>query len=451
MDIGTISVIGILVGVILLIFLSYKGVPPIFVAPLCALIVLIFSQQNILEGIMSTYMGGFGSFAARYFLTFLTGAIYGSIMGDSGAAKSLAMKFSRLAKRSKKNAKLFTVLSIVAISTILAYGGISAFVAMFTIIAVAKELYREMDVPWGLYGCQILGSGCIAMSMLPGTPSIPNVIASTTLGTSPTAAPVIGICSALFALLLGVIYIRWEIKRAEKKGEGFEPTGIEIAKTIVPDEGFKEMGIIMCLIPSVVLVVLYNVLSSVAVFKTSAAGAAAIVTATLTAIVVAYILYWKRLPKKLDTAKTGLSIAVNSVCVASMVVAFGTVVQASPGFEKILSLLDKVPGPPVVQLIISVNIAAGVTGSASGGLTIALNALSERFLNMGMNPVILHRISVISCGGLDSLPHNGSIINELSIAKLNHKTGYRPMGVCSVVIPIITVVFAAILSQLGVV
>jgi len=440
MSIGSISVIGILIGVICLIALSYKGIPPIFVAPLSALIVLVFSRQNIVEGLTGTYMTGFGSFASRYFLVFLTGSIFGSIMGDSGAAKSLGLKFSRLAKRSTKNAKLYTVLSIVAIATILAYGGISSFVAMFTIIAVAKELYREMDVPWGLYGCQILGSGCIAMSMLPGTPSVPNIIASTTLGTPPTAAPVIGILSALFALTLGVIYIIWELRRAEKKGEGFYPTGTEIAKTIVEnDDSFQEMNLLMCILPSIVLVVTLNLLKQ------------HVVIATLCAIVLAYILFWKRIPKKLETAKTGAGIAINSICVASMVIAFGTVVAASPGFASVIGLLDKVPGPPVVQLIISVNIAAGITGSASGGLTIALDSLAQRFLDMGMNPQILHRIAAISCGGLDSLPHNGSIINELTIAKLPHKIGYRPMGVCSVVIPIITVIFAAILSQLGIV
>lgn len=437
---STLSVVGIVIGVICLIFLSYKGIPPIFVAPFSALVVLIFSGQNIVDGLITTYMGGFGGFASKYFLVFMTGSVYGAIMGDSGAAKSLGLKFSRLAKKSKRNAKLFTVLSIVAVSTILAYGGISAFVAMFTVIAVAKELYREMDVPWGLYGCQILGSGCIAMSMLPGTPSVPNIIAATTLGTPPTAAPILGICSALFALMLGVIYISWEIRRANKKGEGFYPTGAEIAKTIVDtDDNFQELNLVMCLIPSVVLVVVLNVLKQ------------HIVVATFCATVLAYALYWNRLKTKLETAKNGAAVAINAICVASMVIAFGTVVSNSPGFASVISLLDKVPGPPVVQLIISVNVAAGITGSASGGLTIALNSLSQRFLDMGMNPEVIHRISTISCGGLDSLPHNGSIINELGIAKLTHKTGYRPMGVCSVAIPLLTVIFAAILSQLGIV
>lgn len=440
MSVGTISVIGILIGVVCLICLSYKGVPPIFVAPLSALIVLLFSQQNLVEGMTSTYMAGVASFVQRYYLVFFTGAIFGSVMGDSGAAKSIGLKFARIAKKSKKNAKLLTVLSIVAISTILAYGGISAFVAMFTIIAVAKELYREMDVPWGLYGCQILGSGCIAMTMLPGSPSIPNIVASTALGTTPMSAPVLGIICALIALCLGTLYISWELRLAEKKGEGFLPTGAEISKTILDaDEGFQEMNILHCLAPSLVLVVLLNV------FKQH------VVTSTLCAIILAYILFWNRLKAKLDTAKNGASIAMNSICVASMVVAFGSVVSASPGFASVIGLLDKVPGPPVVQLIISVNVAAGITGSASGGLTIALDALSQRFLDMGMNPAIIHRISCISSGGLDSLPHNGSIINEINIAKLSHKTGYRPMGVCSVVIPIVVVCIAAVLSQLGIV
>lgn len=439
MNAGTLSIIGILIGVVCLILLSYKGIPPIFVAPLSAIIVLIFSQQNVVTGIIDTYMKGFAGFAGKYYLVFLTGAIFGSIMGDSGAAKSIGLKFARTAKRSKSSAKLITVLSIVAVSTILAYGGVSAFVAMFTVIAVAKELYREMDVPWGLYGCQILGSGCIAMSMLPGSPSIPNIVASTALGTTPMAAPVLGLLCAGFALCLGIVYISWELRRAARKQEGFFPTGAEITKTITVNENFKEMHIVRCLTPSVVLILVLNVLKQ------------HVVVATLCAIILAVILFWNQLENVLESAKIGSSVAINSICVASMVVAFGSVVSNSPGFGTVIAFLGKVPGPPIVQLIISVNIAAGITGSASGGLTIAMDSLSQRFLDMGINPEIIHRIACISSGGLDSLPHNGSIINEVGIAKLTHKTGYRPMGVCSVIIPIITVIFGAILSQFGVI
>jgi len=449
MDIAAISLIGILIGVALLIILSYKGIPPIFSAPICAIVVLAFSWQNLLSGMITTYMGGFGTFATKYFLTFLTGSIFGSVMGDSGAAKSLAVKFARLAKRSKKNAKLFTVLSIVAVATILAYGGISSFVAMFTIIAVAKELFREMDVPWRIYGAQILGSGCLAMTILPGSPSIPNVISAQTFGTTAMAAPVLSLCAAVFALCLGIIYISWEIRHAEKIGEGFEPTGAEIAKTISPDANFHELSLIKCITPSLVLVVLYNLCSRMAEFQ--AVSTSAVVTATLVAIFVAYGLYWNRLHEKMNTAKAGMSLAINSICVVSMVVAFGTVVQAAPGFETIVALMEKLPGPPIVQLIVAVNVTAGITGSASGGLGIALNSFADRFINLGIDPQILHRIATMSSAGLGTLPHNSSVINELNVAKLTHKTGYRPIGVCAVVIPILTVIFAAILSQLGVV
>jgi len=450
--VATLSVIGILLGVFCLIYLSYRGLPSLFVAPFSALVVLLFAGratvdgvqisywQSIVNGLTTTYMGGFGTFAGRYFLVFMSGSVFGAIMGDSGAARSLGLKFARIAKRSKKNAKLYTVLAIVAISILLAYGGISAFVAMFTIVAVAKELFREMDVPWGMYGCNILGAGFLSMTVLPGSPSVPNIISSDSLGTTPTAAPVLGILSALFGLALGILYIIWKLRKYAKKGEGFYPTGTEIAKTITESgEDFKEIGLIPCLLPSLALVLLLNLAKQ------------HIVVSTLAAIAIALALFWKRMPNKLDTAVRGAGIAVQSICVASMVIAFGTVVSATPGFASVIGLLDKVPGPPIVQLIISVNIAAGITGSASGGLTIALNALGQRFLDMGLNPQIIHRVSCISCGGLDSLPHNGTIINELNVTKLTHKTGYGPFGVCSVVIPIITSVFAAVLSQLGIV
>ena len=142
--------------------------------------------------------------------------------------------------------------------------------------------------------------------------------------------------------------------------------------------------------------------------------------------------------------------AINSSVTASMVVGFGTVIASVPGYAFVLSGLTEIPGPPTIQIIVAVNIAAGITGSSSGGLTIAMDSLSEYFLSTGLNPQVIHRLAVISSGGLDSLPHNGTIVNELGVCKLTHKEGYRPMGVCSVIIPLITVFICAGLAQLGI-
>lgn len=435
-----ISLIGIIVAVAFMIIFAFRGFPAVILAPVCAIIVLIFGGQNILEGMTNTYMGGFASFMQRFFLVFFVGSVYGSIMGDSGAAKSIGIKFARIAQRSKSNAKLFTIFAIIAISTILAYGGISNFVIMFTVLAIAKELYYEMDVPWRLFGCQVVGSGCLAMTMLPGSPSTPNVVASAALGTTPMAAPTLGIIAVIIELVLSTIYIKWELGRAKKNNEGFLPTGTDIGQTgMEKDEDFKELNIVACLAPSIVLLVVLNV------FKQH------IVVCTLLAIALAFILYWRRWENKLKTVMNGANIAINASVLVSLCTALGTVITATEGFQFIISAIEKIPGTPLIQLIVAVNLMAAFSGSSAGGLTVALDVLGERFIATGINPQVLHRISTISCGGLGFLPHNGSVINELNVAKLKHKDAYMPYLICALLIPIITAFILAGLAQLGIV
>jgi len=435
-----ISLIGIIVAVAFMIIFAFRGFPAIILAPVCAIIVLIFGGQNVLEGMTVTYMGGFASFMQRFFLVFFVGSVYGSIMGDSGAAKSIGIKFARIAQKSKSNAKLFTIFAIIAISTILAYGGISNFVIMFTVLAIARELYHEMDVPWRLFGCQVVGSGCLAMTMLPGSPSTPNVVASAALGTTPLAAPMLGMIAVIIELVLSTIYIKWELDRAAKNNEGFLPTGTDIGQTRVEaDANFKELNIVACLAPSVVLLIVLNV------FKQH------IVVCTLLAIALTFILYWKRWENKLKTVMNGANIAINASVLVSLCTALGTVITATEGFQFIISAIEKIPGTPLIQLIVAVNLMAAFSGSSAGGLTVALDVLGERFIATGINPQVLHRIATISCGGLGFLPHNGSVINELNVAKLKHKDAYMPYLICALLIPIITAFILAGLAQLGIV
>ena len=435
-----VSIIGILLAVALLIYTCYKGIPAVIVAPMVSILVLVTSGLDIASGMSGAYMEGMAGFIQKYFLTMFTGAIFGAMMGDSGAAKSIGLKFGRIARKFPGKEKLMALWSLAALSFILGYGGVSVFVAFFTVIAVAKEMFEELDVPWRLYGVNILGAGVLALTMAPGSPSVNNVIAGEALGTNAMAAPALGIIGCLIAVFLAGIYFKWEIRQVEKNHEGFLPTGAEIAKVHL-----QEMNILTCLIPSIVLIVTLNV------FKQP------VYIAATFGILVGYVVYWKRMSAKIETFKRGAMQSINSVCTASMVIAFGSVVGVTSGFALICSALGRIPGPGEFQVVVAVNIAAGVAGSSAGGLTIALNALADRFIGplseggLAMNPQVVHRIATICSGGLDSLPSNGTIINELTQARLPHRVGYRPMGVCSVIIPLIVAICLSIIAQFGIV
>jgi H+/gluconate symporter-like permease len=438
MDAATLSLVGIIVGLIFLVALAFCGFSLLLISPLAAVLVIIVSGEDIITLLSGPYMLGFTNFAMRNYLLFLLSAIFGKLIGDCGAAKYIAHVISRLAKKYPGKEKILAVCALMLVQAVLTYGGISLFVVVFTIVSIGKNLFEELDIPWSMYTCLTLGSGCFTMTMLPGSPAIQNLIPMQYLGTTPMAAPVLGILSTILALALGVGWIVFETKQNERKGLGFLPTGAEISKVILPEEEIPQLNLFVCLLPSIVLLVVMNVMNQ------------SPITALAVACVLTWILFYRRLPNIKKTLTEGCNNALTAIASTCAVTGFGAVVAAVSGYGLVISALDKLPGPPIVQLIVAVNLAAGVTGSASGGLGIAMESLTKRFLDTGLDPQLIHRIASMSSGGLDSLPHNGAVINTLTITRLGHRYGYKHYFVMTVIIPLICTAFAAFLGQLGI-
>lgn len=432
------SLVCILIALATMMYFGYKGVPIILVAPICGLFVAVTSRMDLVEAMGTTYLQGFGNWVGQFFFTLFTGAIFGCVMADSGAARSIGLALSKIARTFKGHEQLAALWCLPILAFVLSYGGISVFVCFFTVIAVAKELFEDLNIPWRLYGVNSLGVAAMALTMAPGSPSVNNAIAAGALGTTAMAAPGLSIIAMVLAAICGQIYFSWELSNARKNGEGFLPTGSEIVKSdlVKTDKNFQAMPLILALVPSIVLVVCLNVVHL------------PVYLASFVAIIVAYALYWNRLSDKIGTAAQGATRAVTSACNVAIVVGFGSVISAASGYQIILDLLTKIPDSlGYFQVFIAVNLAAGVTGSSSGGLSIALNSLGDRFVNvLNLNPAAVHRIGTISSGGLDSLPCNGTVLNELAMAKLKPSVGYRPMLVLTVITPMLV---GAIISLLA--
>ena len=433
-----ISLFGIIFSLALLIFTAFKGIPIMIGAPLCAMLVAIISAANPYEAMVGPFMEKWLNFANSNALMFTLSAIFGKVMGECGASKVIAYKCATIAKKVPGQEKYLAVCSLVLINTVLTLGGISTFVVVFTLVSIAKDLFEELDVPWHLYMCSSLGSGTYTMSMIPGSPAIQNIIPTEYLGTTPTAAPVLGICCTILALILGLSYIKYAVNKTQKKGEGFLPTGAEISKVQLPVDEVPNLNFILCLLPPVFLIVLLN-----------AFGLPAIVCLFFS-IILTCVLFWKTLKTPVKQLKAGADNGLLTLCNTCMIVGFGGVVASVPGYQLVMGGLDSIPGPPVVQLIVAINVAAGLSGSASGGLGLGLDFFAQKFIDMGMNPQIIHRVACISSGGLDSLPHNSAVVNNLGVTRLTHGQAYKHQGMLTVVLPLIVCVFAAVLSELGV-
>lgn len=457
------GVIGIILSLALLMYLAYRGITVLVLAPLLALFAALFTGGTPL---MATYtevfMKNLANYVKMYFPVFMLGALFGKVMEDSGSAKAIAHYIAN--KLGKEKAIMAVVLSC----AILTYGGVSLFVVAFAVYPVAAHLFKEAGIPKRLIpGAIALGSFTFTMTALPGTPQIQNAIPMPFFGTNAYAAPILGIVAALIMAGLGIWWLQSRAKKAMAQGEGYGNH---------PNESFTEIdesklpSFFVALLPIILVLVINFVLSKYYFpkinaeyltqdpYKTSiksVAGIWSLIIALVVAIILAFVIHRNRIESILKTLNNGIFGSFLPILNTASEVGYGNVIASLASFVIIKNAILGISANPLISEAISVNILAGITGSASGGMSIALGALGKQYMEMaaqyGINPEALHRIATIACGGLDSLPHNGAVITLLGITGMTHKESYKDIGMVSVVIPLIALIVALILASMGIV
>ncbi|MDM0023800.1 GntP family permease [Variovorax saccharolyticus] len=474
---------GIFLGLGLLIWLSYRGWSVLVLAPAAALIAALFAGEPLLAHWTQTFMGSAAGFLAQFFPLFLLGAVFGKLMDDSGSVQTIARFMTE--KLGPKRAMLAVVLA----GALVTYGGVSLFVAFFVLAPMAQALFRAANIPARLMPAAIaLGTSTFTMSALPGTPAIQNAIPMPFFGTTAFAAPGLGVIASAIMLGFGMWWLRRAEAKARAAGESFgiqnadahvdaaeDPVVRERATTagsFDPSEvqqgqhGSSQPGIVVALMPLVVVVVV-NLLMALVVLPrmdtdylaearfggiglANVGGVWAVLVALAAAMAVLVALNWKRLPSLRATVDAGANASVLPVvCVASLV-GFGAVVAAMPAFEIVREWVLGIGGGPLVSLALSTNILAALTGSASGGLTIALDALGGTFMELaattGLDPALMHRVAVIGAGTLDSLPHNGAVVTLLAVCGTKHRESYFDIVMVGIVGALIALIAVIVLG-----
>jgi H+/gluconate symporter-like permease len=433
------SLLGIVVGLALLIFLAFKGQSILWVAPVCAAVVALFSMVedptiNVLEMWTGNYMAAMATFLQTWFPAFMLGAIFGKVMEVSGAAKSVGLWLTKLIGAKQ------AIIAVVIACGVLTYGGISLFVVVFAIYPLAVALYREADIPNKLIpGAISLGAFTFTMTAIPGTPQIQNIIPTNYYGTTAMAAPVMGIVAALVMLIGGVAWMKMREKKLKAQGLHFvEPSNLEVMA-----EDTELPNPIVSLIPLISVPVTLNLFS------------VPLVGSLLIAVVLTLILNYKcfkDFPKAINDGAAGGLMSIGNTAAAN---GFGGVVKAVPGFATLTTMLLGIPGTPLISEAISVSVLAGATGSASGGMGIALEALGPKYMELAasdpnLSPEALHRVASVASGGLDTLPHNGAVITLLSVCGLTHKDSYLDICMNCCIIPTIAVIVCIIFAMIGI-
>jgi H+/gluconate symporter-like permease len=181
-------------------------------------------------------------------------------------------------------------------------------------------------------------------------------------------------------------------------------------------------------------------------------GVWSVIVALVSAILVLVAFNYRRLPGLRDTVDAGANASALPVLSVASLVGFGAVVAAMPAFEAVRDWVLGIEGGPLVSLAVSTNLLAALTGSASGGMTIALEALGATFMQIaaetGLDPALMHRVAVIGSGTLDSLPHNGAVVTLLAVCGCTHRKSYLDIVMVGIVGALIALVAVIVLGSM---
>ena len=430
----------VLAALVFLMFVAYRGYSVILFAPVAALLAVLFTEPSqVLPMFSGVFLDKMVGFIKLYFPVFMLGAIFGKVIELSGFSKSIVSSVIRFVGQKR------AMLSIVLVCAILTYGGVSLFVVVFAVYPFAAEMFKQSNIPKRLIpGTIALGAFTFTMDSLPGTPQIQNIIPTTFFKTTTYAAPWLGIIGSIFILGVGLAYLDWRRRRAAADAEGY---GTNLVNEPEPFEDEKLVNPWIALLPLIVVGV-FNKVFTVAIPQLygtavtvplvghpvtiqigSVAAIWAVEGALLVGILCVLVFAFKPVMAKFaDGTKAAVAGALLAAMNTASEYGFGGVIAALPGFTVVADALRAIPNP-LVNEAITVSVLAGITGSASGGMSIALAAMSDSFIqaaNAAHIPLeVLHRVASMASGGMDTLPHNGAVITLLAVTGLTHKTSYR--------------------------
>ncbi len=429
--------LSILIGLVMLMALAYLGWSIIWVAPLAAGVVALLSGLDVYETYTGPYMEGLVDFVKSWFPIFLLGAVFGKLMEKTGAARSVAKKVTQLIGEKR------AILGVLIAAALLTYGGVSLFVVVFALYPIALELFREANISRKLLVPTFaLGAFTFTMTSAPGTPQIQNLIPMDYFGTTPMAGPIIGIVTTLIMAVGGYFWLAYRGKKMAAKGDVF--TEPDDQKKPDEDEGVEEKdpNWIISLIPLAIVVILLNLVKLEPLWS---------LLIGVIAIMILNVQDYKRFIPSINDGSKGSVMAILNTSAA---VGFGAVIAIVPAFEDITSWLLNISDNPLVAEGLAVQVMAIITGSASGGLGIALSTLGDTFVELsqttGISPDVFHRIAAVASGA-SIFPNNGALLTLIAVTGVSLRDTYKDVFVVAFVIPTIALVVGVIMGAIGLV
>jgi H+/gluconate symporter-like permease len=409
-----VGLLGIFVALAFLIFLAFRGWSILLLAPMAGLIAATFAAEPLLASWTQTFMLNAAQFMAQFFPLFLLGALFGKLMEDSGSVSSIANYMTL--KLGPQRA----ILAVVLAGAIVTYGGVSLFVAFFGMWWLKRVEVKARAAGEGFGPDESKSAERLAAE-----------------------DPIVR-------------------ERATTAHE-FDPA--EIDRSASAEQG---PPILLAALPIFVVIAINLLMSFIVLPRMNVAflaepqwgatslsavgGVWSVIVALLSAVVAAVAINFRNVPELRATMTAGSNAAVLPIVSVASLVGFGAIVAALPSFALVREWVLGIEGGPLVSLAIASNILAALTGSASGGLTIALDALGPTYMKLaaetGLDPALMHRVAVIGSGTLDSLPHNGAVVTLLSVCGVSHKDGYLDIVMAAIVGALIALIAVILLGSL---
>jgi H+/gluconate symporter-like permease len=426
---NALAIIGLILSVLVLGVGAYKGLGALTSTLLATLVVVLTNGMNIWQGFSEFYMKGYTGAYVNFFLLFCCSSLYANFMNISGSASSIGYQFIDWFGRKK------VLLVCFIITAVLTYGGVSLFVVVYAVGPIMFLLFKEADLPRHLSIAVIVaGSATFTMTSLPGTPSLTNVIPTQFLGTTLTAAPVMGILASIAIFVMCVIYMNWCEKKARANDEHWSyPEGVDPSLFEVKDRSALPSSV-KAFAPMIILMLIILIGSKYKVNSTMLATGA-----MLAGTLVTYILNFDKFKDK-DLKKlvaNGLEGGIDGIGGYAGVVAFGAVVSNSAAFAAIVKWVLSMHMNPYIQGVFATMVVSAITGSSSGGLRIMFTAFANDFIASGVNLELLHRLVAISADALDTLPHSPGLFLMFAVLGLTHKKAYKHVFWTSTIVPLI--------------
>lgn len=435
------GIVGLILAVICVIFLIWKNWHMAIVSLIGALIVIAFNGMDPVKTLTENFMTGMSGFAGNWFLLFMLGAIFGKVMGDSGASVGIANHL--LKKLGDKSVVLVVMLT----GLVLSYGGIGTFIIAFSVYPIAVALFQRADIPKKLIVATIMVCPVtVCMAMLPGSPSTQNLLPTTYFHTTAYAGSVIGIICSAVMFVSAYLYLNWQIARSRKKGEHFVPSEGENIMDLAEAGQGKTPAVGECYAPIIVLLVAMFGLQKL----TNMPANYAVSCAMTLAILLGCGLYRDKL--NIQQAVNGGAVGgLGALIATSAIMGFGSTVSASPAYGIVTKALLNLDMGPLGTALIAINVIAAITGSSAGGLNIFLSSMGEYLVSTGLDLSMLHRVVCIASSGFDAMPHASGMVVCNQIARTSQRDTYIHVFITCALMPFCCAILACILGTMGII